>query len=70
MECLYCKAEMVKSTAPFSVDRKGYHITWESIPAWVCSQCGEAMFEDKEVELVQKALEKLDQETSEMLKSA
>ena len=67
MECLYCKGDMVKSSAPFNVDRNGYHITWESIPAWVCSQCGEALFEDKEVEHIQKALKKLDDETKQLL---
>jgi YgiT-type zinc finger domain-containing protein len=58
---------MVKSSAPFNVDRNGYHITWESIPAWVCTQCGEALFEDKEVEHIQKALKKLDDETKQLL---
>ena len=67
MECLYCKGDMVKSSAPFNVDRNGYHITWESIPAWVCTQCGEALFEDKEVEHIQNALQKLDDETKQLL---
>ncbi len=67
MECLYCRGNMVKSSAPFNVDRNGYHITWESIPAWVCTQCGEALFEDKEVEHIQKALKKLDDETKQLL---
>ncbi len=67
MECLYCKGNMIKSSAPFSADKNGYHITWESVPAWVCSQCGEALFEDKEVEHIQKALKKLDDETKHLL---
>jgi YgiT-type zinc finger domain-containing protein len=54
---------MKKGNAPFSVDRNGYHISWESIPAWVCSQCGEAFFEENEVHHIQKALEKIDLET-------
>ncbi|MCK5270349.1 MAG: YgiT-type zinc finger protein [Sedimentisphaerales bacterium] len=40
---------MIKGKSPFSADRKGYHISWESIPAWVCTQCGEALFEENEV---------------------
>ena len=24
MECIYCKGRMVRGTAPFSLDRKGY----------------------------------------------
>jgi len=54
---------MVKGNAPFSVDRQGYHIAWESIPAWVCTQCGEALFEENEVNHIQRALQQVDSET-------
>lgn len=63
MECFYCKGEMVKSSAPFSADRNGYHISWESISAWVCTQCGEALFDENEVDHIQKALQQIDHET-------
>ena len=63
MECLYCKGKMVKGSAPFSADRNGYHISWESVPAWICSQCGEALFEENEVNHIQKALQQVDNET-------
>ena len=58
MECFYCKGRMIKSNAPFSADRNGYHISWESVPAWVCTQCGEAFFEENEINHIQKALQK------------
>jgi len=71
MKCLYCEGDMIQSTAPFSIDRKGYHITWNEIPAWVCTQCGEPLFEEKEVKHIQNALKKIDEETSFLsLKSA
>ncbi|MFI3157719.1 MAG: YgiT-type zinc finger protein [Methylococcaceae bacterium] len=63
MECFYCKGKMIKSNAPFSADRNGYHISWESVPAWVCTQCGEAFFEENEINHIQKALQKIDHET-------
>lgn len=63
MECYHCKGKMIKGNAPFSVDRQGYHITWESIPAWVCAQCGEAFFEENEVKHIQRALQQVDRET-------
>jgi len=63
MECFHCKGKMVKANAPFSADRDGYHISWESIPAWVCTQCGEALFEENEVDHIQKALQQIDHET-------
>ncbi len=56
MECIYCKGIMEKSTAPFYLDRKGYHIVWNQIPAWVCTQCGEAYFETQEVDTIQRAI--------------
>ena len=56
MECIHCKGQMKRGTAPFSLDRNGYHVSWDAIPAWVCSQCGEPLFESREVDLIQKAL--------------
>jgi len=63
MECFHCKGKMLKGHAPFSADRNGYHIAWESVPAWVCTQCGEALFEDNEVCHIQRALQDVDRET-------
>ena len=63
MECLYCKAQMQRGTAPFRIDRNGYHISWDAISAWVCDRCGESLFEMKEVDAIQKALTVLDRET-------
>jgi YgiT-type zinc finger domain-containing protein len=63
MECPCCKAQMRRGTAPFRVDRKGYHISWDAIPAWVCDQCGESLFETHEVDVIQEALSFLDRET-------
>lgn len=55
---------MVRGTAPFSLDRKGYHVSWDAVPAWICVQCGEPYFESREVELIQKALAGLDRENN------
>ena len=63
MECLYCKAKMRRGTAPFRIDRNGYHISWDAISAWVCDQCGESLFETKEVDAIQEDLTVLDRET-------
>lgn len=60
MECVHCKGRMERATAPFSVDRNGYHVSWDAVPAWVCSQCGEPYFEAAEVDRIQRALAALD----------
>ncbi|MBI4490355.1 MAG: YgiT-type zinc finger protein [Deltaproteobacteria bacterium] len=70
MECIHCKGPMEKGAAPFTVDRKGYLVHWEAVPAWVCGQCGEAYFESREVDLIQKALAVLDRESAAFMASA
>lgn len=66
MKCIHCKGEMERKTAPFQIDRKGYHLLFDAIPAWVCTQCGEAYFEETEVEAIQEVLKKLDEETEHL----
>jgi YgiT-type zinc finger domain-containing protein len=70
MECLNCKGRLVKSTAPFSIDRGGYHLHWDAVPAWVCSQCGEPLFETHEVRVIQEALKALDRESGRLVAAA
>ncbi|MGG6269434.1 YgiT-type zinc finger protein [Leptolyngbya sp. AN03gr2] len=67
MECLCCKAQMRRGTAPFTIDRNGYRVSWDNIPAWVCDQCGEVLFEAREVDLIQEALAGLDRETATLV---
>jgi YgiT-type zinc finger domain-containing protein len=54
---------MKRANAPFSVDRNGYHVHWDALPAWVCQQCGEPYFESADVARIQRALAALDRET-------
>jgi YgiT-type zinc finger domain-containing protein len=60
MKCIHCQGKMERGTAPFHIDRKGYHLMFDSIRAWVCTQCGEAYFEEPEVEAIQDAITALD----------
>jgi YgiT-type zinc finger domain-containing protein len=66
MECIHCRGHMERGTAPFSTDRRGYHITWNAVPAWVCTQCGEPYFESREVEVIQQALHAIDRQTDSL----
>ncbi len=67
MQCIHCKGIMERKPAPFSIDRNGYHLHWDAVPAWVCGQCGEAYFESRELKLIQKALSALDRESAALL---
>ena len=56
MRCLRCQGPVQKGTAPVRVERDGYRLAWESVPAWVCTRCEHAYFEPREVDTVRKAL--------------
>jgi YgiT-type zinc finger domain-containing protein len=58
---------MRRATAPFHVDRKGYHLTFDTVPAWVCVQCGEVYFEDTELEAIQEVIQTIEQQTPETM---
>ena len=53
MKCMHCQGEMKRGTVPFHVDRKGCHLLLDEVPAWVCAQCGEAYFGEREVDAIQ-----------------
>jgi YgiT-type zinc finger domain-containing protein len=70
MKCLYCQGAMARGTAPFHIDRKGYHLILDTIPAWVCTQCGGAYFEEAAVEAIQQVLQAIDMHTGRLVLSA
>jgi YgiT-type zinc finger domain-containing protein len=61
MKCMHCKGKMEYKTAPFHIDRKGYHLMLDAVPAWVCTQCGEIYIDESEVDTIQDALKTLDE---------
>lgn len=61
MRCTHCRGTMKKGTTPVHVDRKGCHLTLDAVPAWVCEQCGEAYFEEKEVDTIQTLVASLEE---------
>ncbi len=70
MNCMYCQGKMERGVAPFHIDRNGYHLTLEAVPAWVCRQCGEVYFEELEVERIQNAIARLDENVNQFAQAA
>ncbi len=66
MTCVHCKGPMERATAPFHVDRQGVHLSLDSLPAWVCKQCGEPLFEQAEVDSIQAILMVIDEQTARL----
>jgi YgiT-type zinc finger domain-containing protein len=60
MKCIHCQGQMKRGTAPFHVDRNGYHLVLDRIAAWICSQCGEVYFDETEVDSIQSIIQTVD----------
>ena len=59
MKCIHCQGKMKRGTTLFHIDRKGCHLMLDSVFAWVCKQCGEVYFEEKEVDPIQNLIKSL-----------
>lgn len=70
MTCIHCQGRMEKGTAPFHIDRNGYHLLLDTIPAWVCQQCGEVYFEEAEVDSIQSLIRTMDTQLEKLPISA
>lgn len=57
---MHCRGTMIKGTAPFHIDKKGYHLTLDSVPAWVRQQCGEVYFDEQAVDSIQEIIKTLE----------
>ncbi len=61
MKCIHCQGQMKRGTTPLHIDRKGCHLMLEAVPAWVCTQCGQAYFDEKEVDAIEELVESVEQ---------
>lgn len=59
MRCLRCQGPVERGTAPVRIERNGYRLAWEEVPAWICRRCELAYFEPREVETIQQALKSM-----------
>lgn len=67
MKCMHCQGKMKKGVAPFDIDRKGYHLRLDRIPAWVCTQCGEPYFDEAAVDSIQKLMQSVDRQADRLV---
>jgi len=66
MKCLYCQGNLKRGTAPLHIDREGVHITLDRAPAWVCDQCGEALFDEMQVDAVQRIVKAVEERAADL----
>ncbi len=63
MKCAHCQGVMKRGTAPLHIDRNGCHLVIDRVPAWVCEQCGEAYFEEREVAAIQELIKSVEEKS-------
>ena len=66
MECPYCKGKLYHQNASYSANRSGYHLIIDNVSAWVCEQCGEALFDEEAVDAIQEMLTLIDTKTERL----
>jgi YgiT-type zinc finger domain-containing protein len=66
---MYCQGEMKPGTATYHVDRRGYHVLLDHVPAWICSQCGEVYFEKEAVQVIQRLIGDMDARVRELVQT-
>jgi len=66
MECLHCQGNLRPGTASYVVNRNGYHLIIDDVPALICEQCGEPLFTEEAVSLVQNMIRSLDAQRKEL----
>jgi len=70
MKCYYCGGDMKKGETTYTVNRHGYHLLIDDVPAWICTQCGEVYFEEEEVDLIQDMLKEIDARAAKVRREA
>jgi YgiT-type zinc finger domain-containing protein len=55
--CIRCEGQLAPGRAPVHLERPGYRLAWEGLPAWVCSRCEASYFEEREVHLIRRTLD-------------
>ena len=61
MKCMYCNGALEKSKVPYHIDRANVHVIIDEVPAWVCTQCDEIMFDEHAVDEIQQLVIAVDQ---------
>ena len=70
VKCVHCQGTMKRGEAPIHIDRNRCYITIDNVPAWICEQCGQPLFEEQEVEAIQEITKFVDEKCRLLQRSA
>ncbi len=66
MKCLYCQGHLTRKPVSYTVTRKSYHLILDDVPAWVCEQCGEPLFDVETVDAIQSMIQAVESRLEEL----
>lgn len=66
MDCPNCQGEVHPGSTSYTVNRNGYHLIIDDVPALVCDQCHDPLFAEDTVRLVQQMIRALDAHRQEL----
>lgn len=66
MKCFMCKGDLIEKDVNYLVDLDMSIIIIKSVPARVCSQCGEKFFDDDVAEKLEKMVNQLKELNTEV----
>lgn len=64
MKCFYCKNKLEAKKVPYTINRSGFDMILRDVPAFVCRECGEVLFQEKSVKQIQSIIQDMDQRMS------
>ena len=70
VECFHCKGTLQRRSVSYSASRNGYHLIVDNVPAWVCDQCDEPLFDESTVDSIQDALRAVDARLEQLTRSS
>ncbi len=66
MNCPNCSGQLKPGKTSYTVNRNGYHLIIDDVPALICEQCHEPLFTEDAVRLVQQMIRGLDARRQEL----
>ena len=66
MNCPHCQGQLRPDKTSYTINRNGYHLIIDDVPALVCEQCQEPLFTEDAVHLVQQMVRSLDARRQEL----
>ncbi len=70
MKCVFCLGPMKPGTVPFHIDRAGIHVSFDAVPAMICTQCGQSMFAEAATRTIEDVVTTVEEKAKKLARVA